>query len=164
MPEDLEGALQRGHGKLLLPEPPPVALGPMAAAAEHAAMAREQLEHAMTPTEHVAPDVVPAAEQVAPGLLHFRRHVDRGQFPRAEQAHQLDRVPPIRLDALAGPARRQGRGHHLAGHVERAELAIQIIEHTGCRPPDVTAVVRHRQIVAMATIEMVAATLMVSGV
>ncbi len=81
----------------------------------------------MAPAEDVPPDVIPAPEQVAHRFLRFVRHVDRGQFARAEQPDQLGGVPPVRLDPLSGPPRSQRRRDYLAGDVERPDLPIQVI-------------------------------------
>jgi hypothetical protein len=65
-------------------------------------MAVEELQQAMPPAQGIAPDILPAAQQIAHRFLRLVRNMDRGHLARAKQADELGRVAPIGLDALTG--------------------------------------------------------------
>ena len=54
------------------------------------------------------------------------RNMNRGEGPRPIEHGQLAGVTPIRLDAIAGPARDQRRGDHLTRDPLRRQGALQI--------------------------------------
>ena len=90
----VERALQGRQDKLLLADPSPMALAPVPAGPVDAAVARQELHDAVAPAQHIPPDIIPAPQQVAHRFLTLVRHVDRGQFARAEQPDQLGGIPP----------------------------------------------------------------------
>jgi hypothetical protein len=58
-------------------------------------------------------------------------NLNRGELARAEQAHQLGGVAPIRLDPRARASRGQRRGNHVAWHAACGDLAVEVIARHG---------------------------------
>jgi hypothetical protein len=78
-----------------------------------AAASGEELQQPMAPPQDVAAHVLPTPREVADRFLGLVGDMDRRQLASAKQPNQLDRVAPIGLNPLAGPARGQCRGDHL---------------------------------------------------
>lgn len=62
----------------------------------------------MARAQQVNPDVFAAPQQVPSRFFLLRRDVNGRQRAGAEQHRELRRIPPIRLDPIAGPPRNQG--------------------------------------------------------
>ena len=123
----LEGARQDGEGKALGPNPRPVPLGPVPAVAVEAAMAGQELPEPVAPAEELLLDILPAPEEIAPGLARLVRDGDRREIARSEEPHQLADIAAVGLDPIAGFPGCERGGHHLAQHAKGRALAVQLI-------------------------------------
>ena len=69
----------------------------------------------------------PGADQVAHRLVRLVGHPHRGQLAGPQQAGELLRVAPVRLDPVAGLARDQRRRDHGAAVAEPGQLPVEPI-------------------------------------
>ena len=67
------------------------------------------------------------AHEIAQRLVSLVGHPNGRQLPAAQEAGELERVPAVRLDAIAGAHRHEGRSDHGAVDAHRGELAIEYV-------------------------------------
>ena len=67
--------------------------------------------------------ILPNAARIPHCLVGGFRNVHGHQLPRPQQPRQLERIPPVGLDPVPRPGRRQRRGHHDARVPQRQQAA-----------------------------------------
>src|SRR5262245_44213928 len=127
-------------------KPAPVRQGPMTTARVDPAMPQKEGEELLAFAAQVVGCGFPSPNQIADSLVDDVRHPPSVQLARSVRSRQRDRVPPVRLDALARPLRDQGRRHHHAVVTEFANLPAQPVT---CRPglkADVQSIISFSQL------------------
>ena len=61
-------------------------------------MAVEELEEPMAPSQHIPPDRLATAEEIADRFLRLVGHVDGGQLAGAKEPDELDGIAAISLN------------------------------------------------------------------
>jgi hypothetical protein len=123
----LERPLQRWEVEPLLADPAPMRLAPVLTAEVGAAVASQKLQNAMPPAEHIAPDIVAAADEITHSFFALVGNADGGEFAGTEQTRELGRVAAIGLDPLPGPSWRERWRDHRTGDTERSDPTVEII-------------------------------------
>src|SRR5512141_737088 len=123
----LEGDPLRVAFELLASQPLPVALGPVVAVAEDAAMADEELREPMARWGEVLADILARADEIADRLLVGGRNGDHGELAGAIQASELPGVAAVGLHAVRRLHGDEGRGHDLAGDPHLRQLPIDLV-------------------------------------
>ena len=67
----------------------------------------------MSRAQQVRADVFATSQQIARGFFLLGGNVNRRQGAGAKENRELPRIPPIRLDAVAGATRNQRRRDHV---------------------------------------------------
>jgi hypothetical protein len=117
--------VEGGDRPRLRPQPDVVTLGPgLLGGGEAATVPQEEFRQPMSGPKQVGTDVFAAAQQIASRFFVFGGDVDRRQGASAIQDGELARIAPIGLDAIAGPARNQSGGNHVAGDGPSGERAL----------------------------------------
>ena len=88
-------------------------------------MPQQKFTQPMTRPQLILLGRLPRANEIAQGFVRRVGDPDRRQIASAITPRELHRVASVRLDPIAGFDRHQGRGHHLALHLERRQLPIQ---------------------------------------
>jgi hypothetical protein len=91
---------------------------------EAAPVPQKKLREAVTRTEHIGPDVLPAPEEITGGFFLFRRNVNRREHARPIQDGELAGIAAIRLDAIAGAARDQSWSNDVAWNLAAGKKAL----------------------------------------
>src|SRR5256885_583138 len=108
-------------------KPAPVRQCPMTAALVDPTMAQKEGEQLLAFAAQVVGSGFPSPHQIADSLVDDVRYPHSGQFARPMQPRQSDRVPSVRLDALARPLRNQGGRNHHAVVTKIADLTAKSV-------------------------------------
>ena len=141
----LKDDLLRGMFELLAGKPAPMRQRPMAASAVNPAVPQQEGKQLLALATKIVSRDLAGADKIAHRLVSRVRRPNARQFAGPMQPRQRDRIPSVRLDALARPFRDQSRSDHHAIVAESLDLPIKPVSRRSGFKTDMQPAVSLRQ-------------------